>query len=59
LQQAKKAGIKIVCADPRYSPTAKMLADRWISGKPGTDTALLLAMASMLIVENLCHRSLC
>lgn len=53
LQQTKKAGIKVVCVDPRYSPTAKMLADQWISVKPGTDTALLLAMAYVLIVENL------
>lgn len=37
---AKKRGAKIICADPRYTPTAKQ-ADLYLSMYSGTDVALL------------------
>ncbi|TCS81277.1 molybdopterin-containing oxidoreductase family protein [Tepidibacillus fermentans] len=42
----KKA--KIVCVDPRHNATANIV-DEWIPIKPGTDIALLLAIANTMI----------
>lgn len=53
LSQAKKAGAKIVVIDPRYSDTAAILADQWIPIRPGTDMALVAAIAYVLIDEDL------
>jgi formate dehydrogenase major subunit len=47
---AKKKGAKIVCADPRYTPTAKQ-ADLYLSMYSGTDVALLNGLMHH-IIEN-------
>lgn len=43
---------KVVVVDPRYSITAAK-ADQWIPIKPGTDGALALAIANVIISEGL------
>jgi len=53
LKKAKVAGAKIICIDPLYSDTAIALADQWIPIRPTTDSALLDAMAYVMITENL------
>ncbi|MFC1955706.1 molybdopterin-dependent oxidoreductase [Chloroflexota bacterium] len=53
LLQAKEAGARIISVNPRYSNSAAVLASQWIPIIPGTDTAMLIAMAYMIIKEGL------
>jgi anaerobic dimethyl sulfoxide reductase subunit A len=53
LVKAKELGTKIICIDPRYHDSAVLLADQWIPIYPGTDTAMMIAMANVMIKKNL------
>jgi len=53
LLQAKEAGVKFICVDPRYSNSVAVFADQWIPIRPSTDAAMLIAMAYVIIKENL------
>ncbi len=53
LKQARQAGARIVVIDPRLTMTAQALADEWIPIRPGTDSALMDAMAFVMITEGL------
>ena len=53
LAEAKEAGTRFIVVDPRYTDTAALVADRWIPIKPGTDAAAMIAMAYVMITENL------
>jgi len=52
LAQARDKGIKIIAVDPRYTDTAATFADQWIPIIPGTDCAMMIAMAYVMIKEN-------
>lgn len=53
IKLAREAGARVVCIDPRHSLSAASLADEWIPIRPGTDTALMSAMAYVMLTENL------
>lgn len=48
LTAAQQRGAKLVCIDPNRSATAQR-ADQWISPRPGTDTALALALLDEIL----------
>ena len=50
---AKEAGAKLCVVDTRLSNTAAK-ADYWLSPWPGTEAALLLAIAADLIARDAC-----
>ena len=50
---AKRNGCKFIVVDTRLTPTVSQLADIFLQPRPGTDGALALAMANVIIDENL------
>lgn len=50
LRDAHAKGVHIVMVDPRYNNSC-LYADEWVPIKPGTDLALILAMAHVLIKD--------
>jgi len=53
MAQARETGARVIVIDPRFTNTAAILADRWIPIRPGTDTAVMVAMAYVMITESL------
>ena len=53
LRKAREKGARIVCLDPRMTMSAVSLADEWIPIRPGTDAALMTALAHVLVTESL------
>ena len=51
--EAKKAGKEVIVVDPRRTHTVQTLATQWIPCRPGTDTALMLAVLFVLLEEKL------
>ena len=56
LAQAKEKGVRFIFVDPIFTESAAALADEWIPIRPGSDTAALLAMAYVIITEDLYDR---
>ena len=57
LIKAREAGARIIYVDPRYTDSAAAFADQWIPIIPNTDAAVLIAMAYVIITENLHDQS--
>ncbi|MFW5725617.1 MAG: DMSO/selenate family reductase complex A subunit [Bacteroidota bacterium] len=53
IKKAREQGARVVCIDPRMSMSAVALADEWIPIRPGTDVAMMSALAYTIITENL------
>ena len=53
LLRAKKKGIPIVVVDPRKNDTVVRLEAEWIPVRPATDSAMMDAMAWVIVEENL------
>ena len=51
--KAKQAGAKYIVIDPRCSDTAVSLEAEWIPIYPGTDVALIAALAHVMVMEDL------
>ncbi len=56
-QWLKDLGIKLVHIDPYYNHTAAWLGGKWLAPRPGTDSALVLAIAYVWIIEDLYDKS--
>ncbi|SMB84052.1 Tat-targeted selenate reductase subunit YnfE [Pasteurella testudinis DSM 23072] len=52
-QAREQSKAKMIVIDPRYTDTAGGREDEWIPIRPGTDAALIAALAYVLITENL------
>ncbi len=53
IKLARERGARVVCIDPRHSLSAATLADEWIAIRPGTDAAMMSAMAHVMLTERL------
>ena len=53
LRQAKQRGVPVIVIDPRRTETAKQLGTQWLPVRPGTDSALMLAVLYVLVDEGL------
>jgi len=53
IKLARENGARVICIDPRHSLSAAALADEWIPIRPGTDAAMMSAMAYVMLTEGL------
>ncbi|MGF1734764.1 DmsA/YnfE/YnfF family dimethyl sulfoxide reductase [Photobacterium satsumensis] len=53
MESKARSNAKMIMIDPRYNDTAGGREDQWIPIRPGTDTALVAAIAHVMITENM------
>lgn len=56
VMKARENGARVICIDPRKTMSAIGLADEWIPIRPGTDVAMMSAMAYVMIAEDIYDR---
>jgi anaerobic dimethyl sulfoxide reductase subunit A len=56
VKEAKARGVEVIVVDPRRSATVEQLGTRWIAVRPGTDSALMLALLYVLLADGLVRR---
>ncbi len=52
IRELRRRGVKIVTIDPLYTETGE-LSDQWIAPRPGSDSAIMAAIAQVMIAEDL------
>jgi anaerobic dimethyl sulfoxide reductase subunit A len=52
LKLCRERGKKVIIFDPKVTPGAAVLADQWIPIKPGTDSAMFMALANVLFRQD-------
>lgn len=57
LKYHKEHGTPVIVIDPQFSDTAAVFSTQWIPIRPGTDSALVCAMAYVLWEEGLCDKA--
>jgi anaerobic dimethyl sulfoxide reductase subunit A len=50
---AKNSGARFIAVDPRLQDSAAVWADKWIPIRPGTDAAMLVSMAYVILQNDL------
>ncbi len=53
MESKARSNARMIMIDPRYTDTAGGREDQWIPIRPGTDAALVAAIAHVLITENM------
>ncbi len=53
VREARARGVEVVVIDPRHTSTASQVSTWWIPVRPGTDSALMLAVLHVLMAEGL------
>jgi trimethylamine-N-oxide reductase (cytochrome c) len=56
-QWLKELGIPLVHIDPYYNHTAALFGGKWIAPRPGSDSAMVLAIAHVWMTEGLYDKS--
>ena len=51
VKEARRKGARVVCVDPRMTMSAISLAHEWVPIRPGTDAAMMTAMAYVIVSE--------
>jgi len=52
IRALKRRGVKIIVIDPLFTETAE-LADQWLAPRPGSDGAIMAAIAHVMITQDL------
>jgi anaerobic dimethyl sulfoxide reductase subunit A len=53
IKAVRDSGARIISVDPRYTTTAAFCGAEWIPIRPTTDAAMMVAMAHVILKENL------